>query len=597
MHSDAPQTLALAVGIGALVVVVCRRLRFPALLPLLAIGLVLGRSGAEIIDGHALGDGLKGFISVAIGLLVFEGALHLNRRELGHAPRAVIGLLTVGALVTWGVTAVIARVVLGFGWPIALLLGATLIVTGPTVVQPILRNLKLTPRLSSVLSAEAILIDPVGVVLTIATLELVLLGLRVEFGMPLAGETIRLLVLPLAGGGAVGAVFGAIGYVFMSTAGNRQPVQPGTLNLVAVGVSMASVGVGELIAPEAGLAAVTVCGIIMAQARVLGATELRAFKELLATILVGTLFILLASRFDIDRLRVMTWREAAFAILVLVVARPACVLASTAVSRLNARERAFACLFAPRGIVALAVASVAAGALQADPRAQQSGAASEAARLESVVFLLIAVSVLVATVLGPLLASLLRVRAGVGGAVMIVGIHRLAIDFAKRLREHGVACRLIDLNALNVEHARRDALDALRGDATDTRWLDDMAVMPEAGWLIAWTGNSAVDQIVARWSDERFGAGRTGIWSESEAQGEWVRYELGGNEALDRFVDAIEAGEARVEAASDAVRLTKIIGWVRNGVFTLGLPGAASAAEGGSRVLIGVRMDGDASSR
>ncbi len=132
------------------------------------------------------------------------------------------------------------------------------------------------------------------------------------------------------------------------------------MNLVAVGVSMTCVGAGEAVAPEAGLVAVTICGLIMAQAKVLGGTELRSFKELLATLLVGTLFILLASRFDTDKLRTITWREGAFLAAVLLIVRPLSVNLAAWRSALTARERAFASLFAPRGVVALAVASIAA---------------------------------------------------------------------------------------------------------------------------------------------------------------------------------------------------------------------------------------------
>ncbi len=288
--ASAAASIALSLGTSALLVAGCRRIRIPAMLPLLGAGVAMGVSGAGVVDAGSLGDALNGFIKVAIGLLIFEGALHLNREELGRAPRAVWGLLTAGAAITWAGAAVAAHLLLGMSWPIALVLGAALIVTGPTVVQPIIRVLRLSPRLQTTLGAEAVLIDPIGVVATVTTLEVVRLWLTTGLQPGLAGEGLWIFAKPLLSGAGIGTLMGFAGYGLLTLAARSGKAEPQVLNLIAIGTCMACVGIGEAVTHEAGLAAVTICGVIMARARILGASELRAFKELLAVLLVGTRF-------------------------------------------------------------------------------------------------------------------------------------------------------------------------------------------------------------------------------------------------------------------------------------------------------------------
>lgn len=592
MAEQAAQTLALAVGVSALVTVACRRMRFPALLPLLAVGLGLGTSGVGLIDGGSMGPALKGVVTVAIGLLIFEGALHLNREELAQAPRAVWGLLTVGALVTWVASAAAAHWILGLTWPLAAVLGATLIVTGPTVVQPILRLVRVSPRLHAALGAEAVLIDPIGVVATVATLEVVRLSMDSGPGLQVAGHGFWAFVKTMGGGAGVGALAGIGGRWLLTFLGRSGRPDPQLLNLLAVGLCMTCVGVAEAIAPEAGLAAVTICGMFVARTRVLGATELRSFKELLATILVGTLFVLLASRFDAASFRALTARDGLFVLAMIFVVRPACVLAATWRSSLTWRERTFASLFAPRGIVALSVAAIVASELAHAPA---GGAASPgASRLEPVMFLVIVGTVTFATIASPMLAWALKVRAGRGNAVVLVGAHPLSVAFAQALRTHGIHARLIDRNASRVTQARRDGLDAVAGDATDTRWLDDAGAPHDAGWVLAWTGNDDVDLIAARWGVERFGPGHAFLWSVKPPPGSFRELDMGSGRSLAIALDHFEAGETQVVTQASTQDLDVVLGWIDNGILTLATPGAAPPKGSETRRYIGIRAAGAA---
>jgi NhaP-type Na+/H+ or K+/H+ antiporter len=588
------QSLSLAVGVSALVTVICRKFRFPALLPLLLVGLGLGTSGVGLIDGASLGDALKGFVTVSIGLLIFEGALHLNREEMAHAPRAVWGLLTVGAITTWVGAAAAAHWLLGLSFPIAAILGAALIVTGPTVVQPVLRLVRLSPKLHAALAAEAVLIDPIGVVATVTTLEVVRQYMQVGPDLHIAGWGFWMFLKPLLGGAGVGVVAGLAGRTMLKFLDQRGRPDPQILNLLAIGLCMTCVGVGEAFASEAGLVAVTICGIFVARARVLGATELRAFKELLAAILVGTLFVLLSSRFQASSVASITGREIAFVAALVLLVRPACVWISTWRSKLSWQERAFASLFAPRGIVALSVVAIAAAEMtsswrEGGPATGPSALEIEAARLEPTMFLVIVVTVLIATTLSPLLSWLLGIRAGRGNALILVGAHALSRALARTLGTHDVRVRIIDRNPYRVGQAMQEGLDAVAGDATDTRWLDDAGAPHDAGWVLAWTGNDDVDRVAARWGEERFGDGHALLWSDKPARDVLARLDLGGGRTLSTMVDRLESGDSRIADAATPAELDRLLAWIEGGVLTMAAPGAKPPETPGTRRFIGIR--------
>lgn len=590
MVDPAAQSLSLALGVSALVTVACRKVRVPPLLALLAVGLTLGQSGFGVIDGSSLGESLRGFVTVSIGLLIFEGALHLNRTELTQAPRAVWGLLTIGAIVTWVGSALAAHWMLGLSAPLAAVLGAALIVTGPTVVQPILRMVRVSPRLHSALAAEAVLIDPIGVVATIATLEVVRLSSSLGPAADVAGLGVWLFVKPLIGGAGVGIAAGIAGHYVLSRMDRLGKPDPQFLNLFAIGLCMTCVGIGEAITPEAGLVAVTICGVWVAHAQVLGATELRAFKELLATMLVGTLFILLASRFLIGQLAAVTWREIAFVALVLVAVRPLSVLASTIGSKLSWSERLFASAFAPRGIVALSVISIVAadltGAMSSAPVEPLSEArqavAAQAQRLEPVMFMVIAVSVLAATLVSPVLVWALGVGAGRGNAVVVIGAHPLAVAFARALAAHHIHVRLIDSNAGRVANLVNEGLDAIAGDATDLRWLDDAGSPHDAGWVLAWTGNDDVDLVAARWGEDRHGPNHAAVWSNKPAKGRLIGADLSAGRPISSILEEFETGMCRIDETDDASQLWQVLACINNGVLSLATVGAQwpTTAEG-----------------
>ena len=500
-QTSAAQTLALSLGLGSLVLLISYRLRIPAVLPLLITGLALGRSGLGLIDASTLGDasnggrGLQALITVSISLLIFEGSLHLDRTTLSNAPKAVWRVLTVGALVTWVGATLLARAVLDMSWHLSVTLGAILIVTGPTVIQPIIRRIPLTPRLNTVLASEGIIIDAIGAIATISTLEVALRLLNPEVPSPAANPAlvvIGMAAFRLAGGGLIGAVIGLVFARLMRRASTRGRESEQHLHLLAMGGCMSSVGLAELLAHESGLAAATTCGLIIANARIIGGQELRRFKEEISSFLLAILFVLLASRFEVRQFAAIGPREVLFLAAIMLLLRPANIFISTVGSSLDLREKIFAGLFAPRGIVAASVTSFAAMEFA---RAGVPGAE----RLEAVIFLLIIVTAGLASITTRPLARALGVLAPPPNAVVIVGAHRLARDLASALLRLNIPVRLIDSNASRIAAAQAAGIPTALGDATDYRWMEEEGAPHDTGWVIAATGNRDVDAMIARW--------------------------------------------------------------------------------------------------
>jgi len=597
MPELAGQTLALAIGVSALIGAACRRMRIPSLLPLLLTGLAIGTSGAGLVDATSLGTGMAALITVSIGLLIFEGALHLTAEEMGRAPRAVWGLITIGALATWALTAIAASLLLGMSTGGALLLGASVIVTGPTVVQPLLRVLRVTPRLHSVLSAEAILIDPIGVVATITVLEVLRLSIVAGPEAQLAVRSVTLFIVPLLGGAGAGIAIGLIGFALLRRLTRSGPPEPQTLNLVALGLCMSCVGIGELVTRDAGLTAVAICGVILARARILGATELRHFKEQLATIVIGTLFILLASRFDITRMAALSWADGAFVAVLIFLIRPIGVLLSTARSRLSVRERVFAATFAPRGIVALSVAAVAADELRmvladaatAHPGWSVTSIAADADRLELISFTIIVSSVVLASTFSPLLAWATRLRVQNGHAVLMVGSHALSVALARELIANGVSVRIVDSNADRVARAQDAGVDALVGDASEARWMDDVGAPTDTGLVISWTGNHDIDQIASRWAARRFGREHAVIWSSRPARNVEECVDLGQGAAVGDWIISVRQQRAVVTTSADPAIFARVLGWAAEKVFSPLAPGQTLPAPRDGLAFIGIR--------
>lgn len=348
--TDLGLSLAAVVILGIAAHWTASRLGLPSILLLLLAGILAGPDVAGIVDtDELLGDLLFPAVSLAVGILLFEGGLGLRVRELErHGAVPIVRLVTLGAAVTWGIGALAAAYVVDLDRNAAVLLGAVLIVSGPTVVTPLLRFARVREPVNGVLRWEGIIIDPIGATLALVVVEAIIAP---ESTWPAAAER----VATTAGAGvAVGAAAaGLLTLLFHRHWVSDELHNPFTLAMVAAAFAGAN-----LVRPEAGLFAATAMGVAMANQRFVPTSHIRDFEEDLGTLLIAVLFVVLGARVQLDL--VGEWAPAALGLLavLILVARPATVLVSTLGGGLSWRERAYLCFMAPRGIVAAAVSAL-----------------------------------------------------------------------------------------------------------------------------------------------------------------------------------------------------------------------------------------------
>ena len=343
--------LALVVVLAVGSQLLAARLTIPAILPLLLAGVLAGDTTGLVDPQQLLGDALQPSIQIAVGIILFEGALGLRRDELGGGIRgAVTRLVSIGALITWALMSVALILVLDLPRNVGILVGAILIVSGPTVVLPMLEFIRPVRSARSLLKWEGILIDPVGAILAVVAFNALDFSGRGEQVLSLQGDFVETMVAGLLCG-----VAGALLLMPLLAAGWVAERQKVAATLMAV---VAAFAAGDLLKQDAGLVATIVMGIVLANQRRVDIARIVEFKETLGAILLGILFVLLAAQVQVSDVIDLGAEGIAVVLLAVVVVRPLVVLAATARTGVSWRERAFAAGLAPRGIVAASTASV-----------------------------------------------------------------------------------------------------------------------------------------------------------------------------------------------------------------------------------------------
>ena len=469
--------IIIVLGIGAQWV--SWRLKLPSILMLLIAGLVAGPLLGFLHPNELFGNLLFPIVSIFVAIILFEGGLSLRLSELPKVGRTMFRLISVGALVTWLVTALAARYILELDWSLSVLLGAILVVTGPTVVGPLLRQIQPKGQTGPTLKWEGILIDPVGAVLAVLIFEAIIAG---EFnqapGFVVVGVLQTLLI-----GLTLGVISAGLMILLLRYHLIPDHLQNGFSLLLAIGAFALS----NFLHPESGLLTVTLMGLILANQKWVAVKHIVEFKENLRVLLIGTLFIVLAARLPLSDLLGLGWRGLAFVAVIVLLARPLSVLVSTWGSRFNGRERIFLSWLAPRGIVAASVASLFAFEL-----AERGHAGAD--MLVSATFIVIIGTVsLYGLTAGPLARKLDLAEEDPQG-MLIVGAHALARSLARVLQHQGFRTVLIDTNEKNVEASRAEGLTAYHGNAVSEETLEELD-LSGVGRMIAMTSNNEVNAL------------------------------------------------------------------------------------------------------
>jgi len=479
---DAPAlTFALALGVGMIAQVVARHLRIPGIVVFLAAGVALGPDGVGLVRPQTLGHGLDTIVALAVAVILFEGGINLSFRRLRRQATTIRRLLSVGAVMTGLGAALSVMLTLGWPWRLALIFGSLVIVTGPTVVTPLLRRIRVTQRVQTVLEAEGVLIDPIGAIIAVVTLEMVLAQSAESAALGLLGIPTRL---------AVGAVVGALGGVLISLLLHFEHIVPEDVrNVFTLALVLACVAASNALVNESGIMAAPVIGIVVANMKTPVLDDLKEFKEQLTVMLVAMLFVLLTADVrvvDVVRLGPMV---AVTLLLLMAAVRPAVVAVSSAGSDLTIKERLFMAWLSPRGIVAAAVASLFAQRLTA-------AGVPGGVELRALVFLVIAATVVLQGLSGSLVASLLGLRRRSNFGYAVIGSNYLGRLLARTLDTADQPVVMVDANADDVAAAKKDGLPVIFGNAHDERVLYRADVEGRIA-VIATTMNEGANLLIA----------------------------------------------------------------------------------------------------
>jgi NhaP-type Na+/H+ or K+/H+ antiporter len=501
--ADANAALVVAVALVAGVSVQCaaKLVRVPAIVLLLAAGAALGPEGIGWVRPAALGDGLFVLIDFAVAIILFEGALNLDVARLRREERVIRLLVTTGAAITFVGATAAAHLWLAWPWALAALFGALVVVTGPTVVGPLVRNLRLRPRLQTVLEAEGVFIDPIGALLAVLVLQVTL---ATDASQAAAG--MRDLAVRLVSGLAIGVAGG-----FTLTLLLRFPkLVRGLENILVLAFVTLVFHLGEHVLSQTGLIAVTVAGVIVGNFKNPVIDDLREFKDQLTLLLIGTIFILLAADVGMAEVQALGWEGVAVVVTLIVVVRPASVWFVTRGAELAARERIFLAALAPRGIVAAAVASLMASTLDI------SGI-SGGDDLRALVFLVIAGTVGAAALLAWPLSAALGLRLPARDRVAVLGAQGLGLALATELRERGASVVLIDNDPQRCHAAERQSFAVVFGDGLQERTLR-RARIELVGTIAGVTFNENRNSQFVHYARHEFDV-PTGLVSVSSASG------------------------------------------------------------------------------
>ena len=435
------------IGVGAQWV--AWRLAIPAIVLMLAAGLIIGPGLGILVPARDLGPLIWPMVSIAVAIILFEGGLTLHFRALGDAAAGVKRLVLVGVPVGWLLSALALHYVAGLGWASSSVFGGIMIVTGPTVIAPMLRHARLPRRPAALLQWEAIVNDPIGALAAIMAFWFVM---KFDEGVSLNGG-----FLFFAGGIVAAGIVGVMAGLLVGR-GFRRGWVPEYMKVPVLFVMVLAVFVGtNEIVHESGLLAVTLMGIVIANSRLPSFTELHRFKEHATVLLVSGVFVVLAASINVETLRHLDWRAVAFVLVVILIVRPATVLISLAGVRLPRAERLLIAFTGPRGVVLVAVAGLFGSKLTA------IGIADGAKIMPLAFALVVATVVLHGFTLVPV-ARRLGVTDERSPGVLLVGSSRLTTAIGSILREQEVPVLVTDQSFVRLRRAREAGLDTFYGD-------------------------------------------------------------------------------------------------------------------------------------
>ncbi|HVV83227.1 MAG TPA: cation:proton antiporter [Kofleriaceae bacterium] len=503
MLDSAPLIFAIAMLGGVVAQVVGRHLAIPGIVLLLAAGVLLGPDVANVIRPQALGSALGAIVGFSVAIILFEGGLRLEVVQLRKQAVVIRRLVLLGGFVTAAGGALACDLLMGWDLRLSILFGTLVIVTGPTVISPLVRRIRLAPSLATILEAEGVFIDSIGAMIALMALEVARSPSTGTFS-----EAALEVALRLGTGTAIGA---AGGLVIGAALRVPRAIPRAMANVFALAGAVTVYELSHALISDSGIPAAMVAGLVVGNMRVHRMSQLAEFKEQLTLLLIGTLFVLLAADVRIADVAALGWRAIAVVAALSLVVRPLEVLLCTAGAGLGRREKLYLAWISPRGIVAAAVASLFADQLAA------AGIPGGVA-LRALVFTVIAVTVTVQGLTAGPLAKLLGLRHAADRGYVILGANALARHVARRLRDAGEPLELIDYDPDDCRAAEEAGLKIIHGNGLEARTLTRSRADARTH-AVAITGNEGVNQLFAQHIVDDFHGPRVLVGIDVDAYG------------------------------------------------------------------------------
>ena len=487
--------VSLALVLGVIGQMLSIRTGFPSIVFFLIFGVLVGPEFLSLVHPSEFGEGLEVIIKLCVAIVLFEAGLNLNKEDALSHGNIILLLITVGGVITMIGGAVFARFVANLSWEMAFVYGSLVIVTGPTVVQPLLRRFKVKPNLKHILEYEGVLIDPIGALIAIFVVEVVLIesaltasGLVLGFGghMMEIGQVVLLVAYKFIVGGVLGFLGGYAAtfavkrfYIYMED----------FVDLFMLASALAVYGFAEMLAPEAGLVAAIVSGAIIGNLNIPEEEEMKKFKGKLTILVISLLFIFLAASLELDYIKDLGIYGLLVVFGLLFVVRPVEIFLLCVRSSLSVREKLFLSFVSPRGIIAASIASII--ALELHQHEIEGGNT-----VQGLVFLTIAISVLLQGGAGGFVSRVLEVN-DKRNKVVLVGANNFSRLLAKLLERAGKEVRLIDTNRRLVEISKSEGLNAVEGNSLTVDGLEKTEISsPDT--LISLTTSDHVNVLACR---------------------------------------------------------------------------------------------------
>ncbi len=503
--------LALAgiIILGILAQWVAWKFKIPAILPLIIIGLLVGPLASEFLsvdgtkwiepmwngkEGLFPGESLFYFVSLAISIILFEGGLTLKINEIRNVGSVITKLITVGSLVTFIGAAIAVYYIFHLSWELSFLFSGLIIVTGPTVITPILRNIPLKKDVSAILKWEGILIDPIGALVAVLVFEFISVDQGGAFTKTAFIEFGKIVLF--------GVTFGFTFAHALNFAMNKKLIPHYLLNVAALAAVLGVFVLSDSFAHESGLLAVVVMGMVLGNSNSPYLKELLYFKESLSVLLISILFILLSANINMeDLMLIYTWETAILFAVVVFVIRPIGVFLSSIGSSLQFKEKLFISWVGPRGIVAAGIASL------FGLKLAKNGVVG-AEYITPLVFMIVLGTVLLNATTARFFARVIGVFLKKSNGILIVGASEVAQHIAAYLEKNNRHVVLIDNNHVHIQTAQKKGLDAIKADIYSSSLTDNIE-LNAVGYLMALTPNAEINTYAIDKFSKQFGENGT----------------------------------------------------------------------------------------